>query len=52
VVRYPPSVFDHYVTSTERDLRLKSRRRLRLLQITLGAWAVSVAVLVGLMLRG
>jgi FkbM family methyltransferase len=50
-LRYPPNLFDHYITSSEYDLKRKSRQRLRLLQITLAAWAISVAALV-LMLRG
>lgn len=48
-LRYPPNLFDHFVTasefhvtSSERDLRRKSRRRLRLLQIALVAWGLSV----------
>ena len=50
-LRYPPNLFDHYITSSEYNLKRKSRQRLRLLQVTLAAWAISVAALV-LMLRG
>lgn len=44
-LRYPPNIFDHYVTAHQLDLQRKSRRRLRLLQITLAAWAISVVAL-------
>lgn len=50
-LRYPPNLFDHYITAAEFNLQRKSRRRLRLLQFTLVAWAISVVALV-LMLRG
>ena len=49
-LRYPPNLFDHYITASEYNLQRKSRRRLRLLQITLVAWAISVVALI-LMLR-
>jgi FkbM family methyltransferase len=44
-LRYPPNLFDHYVTASEFDLRRKSRRRLRLLQFALAGWALTLAVL-------
>lgn len=44
-LRYPPSLFDHYVTASEFDLRRKSRRRLRLLQLSLAVWALTAAAL-------
>lgn len=50
-LRYPPNVFDHYITAAELNLQRKSRRRLRLLQLTLIAWAISLIALV-MLLRG
>jgi FkbM family methyltransferase len=50
-LRYPPNLFDNYITASEFDLRRKSRRRLRFLQFALIGWAISVMALV-LMLRG
>lgn len=49
-LRYPPNLFDHYVTASERNLQRKSRRRLRLLQLALAAWAVTLAALVVMLL--
>ncbi len=45
-LRYPPNLFDNYITVSELNLSRKSRLRLRLLQITLAAWAISVVALV------
>ena len=50
-LRYPPNIFDHYITAHQLDLQRKSRRRLRLLQITLAAWAISVVGLVLMLWR-
>ncbi|HZO47504.1 MAG TPA: FkbM family methyltransferase [Xanthobacteraceae bacterium] len=44
-LRYPPSVFDHYITVGELSLRHKSRRRLRLLQLALVGWALSIVLI-------
>lgn len=49
-LRYPPNIFDHYITASEFQLKRKSRRRLRLLQMSLAAWAISLVALV-LMLK-
>jgi FkbM family methyltransferase len=49
-LRYPPNIFDRYITAAQFGLQRKSRRRLRLLQITLAAWVLSVVALV-LLLR-
>jgi hypothetical protein len=50
-LRYPPNIFDNYITVSEFNIRRKSRRRLRFLQFALIGWAISVAALV-MMLRG
>jgi FkbM family methyltransferase len=50
-LRFPPNIFDNYITASEFNLRRKSRQRLRLLEFALIGWAISVAALV-LMLRG
>jgi FkbM family methyltransferase len=50
-LRFPPNIFDNFITASEFNLRRKSRLRLRLLQFTLIGWALSVVALV-LMLRG
>jgi hypothetical protein len=49
-LRYPPNIFDRYITAAQFGLQRKSRRRLRLLQITWAAWVLSVVALV-LLLR-
>jgi FkbM family methyltransferase len=43
-LRYPPNIFDHYITAREFSLRRKSRWRLRLLQLTLLGWVLSLVL--------
>jgi len=50
-LRYPPNIFDHYITAQQLDLQRKSRRRLRFLEIVLAAWAISVVALVLMLWR-
>ncbi|HZO47502.1 MAG TPA: FkbM family methyltransferase [Xanthobacteraceae bacterium] len=44
-LRYPPNIFDNYITLSEFNMRRKSRRRLRFLQFALAGWVISVVIL-------
>jgi len=49
-LRYPPNVFDNYVTDAQLNFQQAARRRLRQLRIALAAWAISLVATVALVL--